>query len=445
MRSFSRWSFVLSSALLGGCSSTYVVPDESGSGSPNGAEPDNKTGAPLIIDAKSDLPAATANELSAFARASNAFAGDLYKAIASKDPGNVFFSPASITTALAMTWVGARGATRDEMTKVLHFQDEKSADPNALVSSAARVLVSLNDPKRTDYTLSIVNRLFGEQSYGFDDGFLDITKKQFGAELAKVDFKEAFEPARATINGYVEKETRQRIKDLIPLGALDDLTRLVLVNAIYMHADWAEPFAKEATSAAPFHVSPDKTIDVDTMHGRVAMNTADADGTLMVDLPYKGGDLSMTILMPHDTSKLGELEAKIEAGGLGAMIGKLQARGLELSMPKFKIDPAASLPLGDVLVKLGMPLAFDEVKADFSGMSKPGQDPLHISKVFHKAFVAVDEAGTEAAAATAVIMSAEAAIAPSDPIVVDQPFVFVIRDKKSGLVLFMGRLVDPKA
>ncbi|MFO0618618.1 MAG: serpin family protein [Polyangiaceae bacterium] len=439
-QTLSRWSAVVAAALLAGCSGT-LVPDETTGGAPTSSTK-VRTGAP-IVDSKAEVPPATAAERSLFAQASNAFSADLYREL-SVTPGNLFYSPASLSTALAMTWIGARGATRDQMTSVLHFGDVKGADANALTSSAARLIVAMNDPARTDYTLSIVNRLFGEQTYGFDAGFLDVTKKQFGAELAAVDFKHAFEPVRGQINDYVATSTHDKIKNLIPSGAIDEDVRLVLVNAIYMHADWATPFDKAATTKQPFHLTPTSSVDVDTMHGEVYAPMGEVDGVQMIDLPYRGGDLSMTILLPKDASRMGELEAKITGGGLDAMVAGLQATKVDLALPKFKIDPQAPLGLAGTLSKLGMPLAFSEGAADFSGMRKPGEEALFISKVFHKAFVAVDELGTEAAAASAIVMSRETADVPSNTVfVADHPFLFVLRDKKSGLVLFMGRLADP--
>lgn len=452
-QTLSRWSAVVAAALLSACSHT-TAPDETSGTTPPGSSGMGSGTRPAgtstgFADSASELPAATPAEASSFARASNAFGGDLYRELAAK-PGNLFFSPASLATALAMTWQGARGETRDQMTKVLHFADPSRADMNgadasAMTTSAARLLVSLNDPARTDYSLSVVNRLFGEKTYGFDRGFLDVTKKQFGAELALVDFKTAFEPARADINGYVAKSTKDKIKNLIPQGGVDSDVRLVLVNAIYMNADWSTPFDKAATRRAAFHPTPDSSVDVDTMHAAMSAPMASVDGTDVIDLAYKGGDLSMTILLPKDPTRLGELEAKVAGGGLDAMLGALQPKRIELALPKFKIDPSEPMALAGTLSKMGMPLAFTAGSADFSGMSKPGEEALFISRVFHKAFVAVDEKGTEAAAASAIVMSRESAPAPAEPFAVDHPFIFTIRDTKSGLVLFSGRLVNPGA
>lgn len=447
MRRHSPWSAALAACLLVGCSGTSVVPDESTGTPSNEPAGSHKPGAP-IVDSKPDVPAATPTELSAFAKASNAFSGDLYKELGAT-PGNLFYSPASLSTAFAMTWLGARGATRDQMTKVLHFGDVEGVDANALTASAARLLVSLNDPAAAaprDYTLSVVNRLFGEKTYGFDPGFLDVTKKQFGAELAPMDFKTAFEPARVDINAYVAKQTRDKIKNLIPERGLDADVRLVLVNAIYMNADWTEPFDKAGTRKAPFHPTPDSSVDVDTMHAEIHAPVGEVDGVKMIDLAYKGGDLSMTLLMPTDAADMGKLEAKIAAGGLDAMVGQLKPSSVGVAMPKFKIDPAQPMSLAGTFQKMGMQLAFTEGAADFTGMSKPGEESLFISKVFHKAFVAVDEKGTEAAAASAIVMSRESASAePAQQLVLDHPFLFAIRDKKTGLVLFMGRLVNPSS
>ena len=395
----------------------------------------------VIEDVSSTTGAPTADEVHGFAAASNAFGGDLYKELSSR-PGNFTLSPASVSMALAMTWTGARGKTRDEMTKVLHL----GSDPKAMTASAGKLLASFNDPKKTDYTLSVVNRLFGEKTLAFEPDFLAVTKNDFSAPFSLVDFKHASEPARLDINAWVEKQTHDKIQDLLPPGSLTDITRLVLVNAIYLHADWANPFAKEATAAQPFHLGGDKTVDVQTMHDDKMLRFADADGVKVVDMPYKGSDLSMTFLLPDDANQLAALEQKVEQGGIDGLVLKEQQKLVRMSLPKFKVASSAAIMLSDPLKKLGMPDAFIDGGADFSGMSKA--EALHIAEAYHKAFVAIDEKGTEAAAATAVVIDGEAAIMPAQPQAefnADHPFLFAIRDTKSGMILFLGRVANPSA
>jgi serpin B len=341
-----------------------------------------------------------------------------------------------------MTWTGARGKTRDEMTKVLHLGN----DPKAMTASAGKLLASFNDPKKTDYTLSVVNRLFGEKTLAFEPDFLAVTKNDFSAPLSAVDFKHASEPVRLDINAWVEKQTHDKIPEILPPRSLSDLTRLVLVNAIYLHADWANPFAKEATAAQAFHLDGDKTVDVQTMHDDKMLRFAAAEGVKVVDMPYKGSDLSMTFLLPDDASQLAALEQKVEQGGIDALVAKEQQKLVRMALPKFKVASSAAITLSDPLKKLGMPDAFVDGIADFSGMSKA--EVLHIAEAYHKAFVAIDEQGTEAAAATAVVMDGEAAIMPAQPqaeFTADHPFLFAIRDTKSGMILFLGRVANPSA
>ncbi len=416
-QTFSRRVALLAVVLVAGCSSKRA---------PTGA----------------DVPPATPEQARTFATASNALSADLY-GVLGKAPGNLVYSPLSVSTALTMTWLGARGETRDQMTRVLHLDDVKGADASMLTAAAPRVLAALTDPMRADPMIHVANRLFGERSYGFDTGFLDATRKQYGAELATVDFIGAPEPARKEINDYVETATHGKIADLIPSDGIGPLVRIVLVNAIYLRARWEYPFAERSTQKMPFHPTPSSTVDVDTMFGELKAAGGEVDGVQIVELPYKSKDedLVMTILLPKDASRLPDLEAKIAAGGFDAMVQNLARRTTIVMLPKFKIDPSQPLALDETLAALGMPLAFSEA-ADFSGMSKPGQRPLQLGSVLHKAFIAVDERGTEAAAAS-VVMGREQSASELFEVLADHPFLFALREKKSGLILFMGRLTDP--
>lgn len=388
--------------------------------------------------------AAPQSPVNRLAQGSNAFGFDLYKQLRAQ-PGNLAFSPASITMALAMTWGGARGETAAQMKQVLHFDHT----PDAVMLASGKLAAALQDPARP-IVFRIANRLFGEKTYRFEHAYLETTKAAFGASLEAVDFKRAPEPARRLINGWVEEKTEKRIKDLIPQGAVKADTRLALVNAIYFLGDWLEPFAKEATRPKPFFTSADQKRDVPTMHAAELFRFAQKEGWKALELPYKGGQMSMLLVLPDKVDGLSALEASLTAPGLETIVKTLASGKVIVSLPKFEVDPPGSLALADTLVRMGMPIPFDRDKADFTGIANP-PDPrerLVIDQVFHKAFVKVDEKGTEAAAATSVMMSRAGAMPPRETPMefkADHPFLFFIRDNSSGIVLFMGRVADPKS
>jgi serpin B len=373
------------------------------------------------------------------AKSSNTFGLELYQRLRGKD-GNLAVSPASITTALAMTWGGAKGATAEQMKKALHFEGAQGE----LLATAGKLAASLEDPGR-GVTLRIANRLFGEKSYRFEAAYLEAIEAAFGAPLDAVDFKDQAEAARTRINAWVEEKTEKRIANLIPPLGVDDQTRLVLVNAIYFLGDWASPFNKNSTRDGAFFAAKGKK-DVATMHQAGSFRFADIDNVKALELPYKGAQTSMLILLPKETDGLEALEKSLDAGRLDAIVAALKSERVMVSLPKFEVSPAEPLSLGNDLKQLGMADAFDRQRADFTGIANPPSpaERLYIAKVFHKAFVRVDEKGTEAAAATAVVM-ARAGSAPQKFIEfnADHPYLFFIRDNTSGLVLFMGRVADP--
>lgn len=385
-----------------------------------------------------DPPATDA--VTKLAQGSNAFGFDLYQRL-QKEPGNLIISPASITTALAMTWGGAKGETAAEMKKVLHFAG--SADE--VMATSGKLALSLESPNRP-ITFRIANQLFGEKTFKLEQPFLYKTKSAYGAPLELLDFKASAEDARGKINGWVAQKTEKRITDLIPKNGVDTDTRLVLVNAIYFLGDWQDPFEKERTTPAAFSTTKTTKIDVPTMNQTAHYKHAKQDGVQAIELPYKGGDMSMVIIVPDAVDGLGAVEKSLDAKKLDELVNSMKGAKVWASIPKFEIAPPASLSLGDHLKAMGMKSAFDSGKADFTLIANPPSpaDRLFIGKVFHKGFVKVDEKGTEAAAATAVVMP-RAGAAPSKPIEfkADRPFLFVIRDNASGLVLFMGRVVDP--
>lgn len=364
--------------------------------------------------------------------ADSEFAFDLYAQLAKKD-GNLFFSPYSISNALAMPYAGAKGNTALEMQKVLHFP----FDQEAVNQSFAQLIRQTQDRKAAKYKLVVANRLFGQKDYGFLPNFLKTTQLYYGAPLEEVDFIGATETARKTINSWVEKKTQDKIKDLIQPGVLDIETRLVLANAIYFKAAWKTPFTDKATKPAPFF-APGKKQNVATMHGSFTTRYYKGDGFSAVELPYEQNDLSMVIFLPEKNDDLAAFEKDLNAANLKSWMSKFSPHEVAVSLPKFKVT--AEFQLNKALEALGMHDAFTN-KADFSGMTS--RDKLHISAVIHKAFVDVNEAGTEAAAATAVIMRLSSAITKSATFNADHPFVYLIRDNKTGSVLFIGRVVNP--
>ena len=387
-----------------------------------------------------DTPPAAAS-LETLAAGNNALAFDLY-ARARATAGNLALSPISISSALTMTWAGARGETAEQMQKVLHVAGE----PGQAMDVSGKLLASFGTAD-SKVILRVANRLFGEKTYTFEKSYLDSTDKTFGAGLEAVDFLKDAEKSRETINAWVEKKTEKRITDLIPSGSLDQDTRLVLVNAIYFLADWQHPFDKARTQPDDFIVSSSNKVRAQMMHHEASYNFAEVDGAKLLELPYQGGEMSMLVALPNEADGIAKLEKVLSADKLAEWSKAMKSERVKVSLPKFEVNPSKATKLDDALKKLGMKLAFDRKGADFTGMAKPPSpgEQLVVSHVFHKAFVKVDEKGTEAAAASAVSMSAKGAAPPAaaKELKVDHPFVYLIRDNKTGLVLFMGRVADP--
>ncbi len=374
--------------------------------------------------------------------ANSRFAVTMYKRLVGHEQtvngqGNLFFSPYSISTALAMTWAGANGQTEQDMGRTLGF-DGVEGDVHALLGAMQK---RLNDRGREGgYQLSVANALWGQQGEPFLADYLQLVERSYRAGLNQVDFIKQTEQARLTINRWVEDKTQDKIKDLIARGALDSMTRLVLTNAIYFKGDWASQFDKKATREEPFHVGPDKTVRVPMMFQKQTLAYRKFDEVEVLRLPYKGDDLSMVILLPTNPDGLAELEEELTTETLAQLMEGLHDVELEVYLPKFKMEWGAG-SLQDDLAAMGMAVAFSG-DADFSGMT--GKRNLFISDVVHKAFVEVNEEGTEAAAATGVIMKLTAVM--ETPVFrADRPFVFLIKDNKVGSILFMGRVVNPQA
>lgn len=375
--------------------------------------------------------------LSTLVNGNSEFALDLYAQL-KQEEGNLFFSPYSISTALAMTYAGARANTARQMADVLRFTLEQEQ----LVRAFAELESQLNAIQgKGNILLSIVNALWAQKDYQFLREFLDLLIHHYKAALKYADFATAFEEARQEINAWVEQQTHEKIKNLIPEGVLNDLTRLVLVNAIYFKGSWASQFKETDTQNTAFWVTPDTSIDVPMMHQTHEFSYAiipDAKIQLL-ELPYIGNELSMIVLLPNEKDGLTHLENLLNAENLDFWLRHLNPLKIRVYLPKFKLS--SGFKLNETLEAMGMTDAFGE-SADFSGMDGKGE--LTISAVIHKAFVEVNEEGTEAAAATAVVMLGRGlSFAPPPEFRADHPFVFLVRDNPSGSILFLGRVVDP--
>lgn len=397
-------------------------------------------GIPVAIK-KKKAPEVEQEILQQLVDGNNGFAWDLYHKLVdietsnNKEVKNIFFSPNSISTALAMTYAGARDRTAEQMKKALHFTlPEEKLHPafSALIDH----LNGADKSEERSYILAIANALWGQKGYNFLPQFRQLLADNYGAGLQDVDFVKATEQARQTINTWVEKQTVHKIKELLQKGILDRLTRLVLTNAIYFKSNWAFQFKKDMTQPAPFMVNKLTKIQVPMMHQHTKFKYYRGKNFQVVDLPYVKQELSMLIFLPDQVDGLKEVESAINSEKLLQIRSQMHKVKLHVYLPKFKTTYAFSVK--DALMALGMVDAFEG--ANFSGMN--GKLDLYISAVIHKAFVDVNEQGTEAAAATAVVVGIRSA---SRPIVfrVDHPFMFVICDNETGSILFMGRIINP--
>lgn len=361
-------------------------------------------------------------------RGPDAFAFELYARL-TEAPGNLFCSPLSIRSALAMTYAGARGATAREMERVLVFRPGMHEAFGAALRDLGRA-----GEKRLE--LAVANSLWAQKDHGFLPAYLDLTRKHYDAACRNVDFVGATEAARKAINGWVEERTKRKIKELFKPGILRPTTRLVLANAVYFKAAWAYPFEPNFTKDRPFHLSSGETVSVPTMRRSRTFRYGEAEGLQVLELPYEGRRFVMMILLPKD---LAAFEKGLGGTMVDAWVERMKPRQVDVRLPRFGMT--CEYRLDRTLAAMGMPTAFGE-QADFSGLD--GTQELFISAVVHKAFVGVDERGTEAAAATGVAFGRKGL--PPDPVLfqADRPFVFLIRDTKSGSILFLGRVSDPR-
>lgn len=441
--------FILTAAVLtlmaAGCAPQTVSPTPA---SPDETPVETPTDKPMPenIKLKSDLPReepsqAAFDDMKALPASNNAFAVDLYQKLHTQE-GNLFFSPYSISVALAMTYAGARGETESQMASTMHFdlpQDRLHPAFNALNTELLKPSEGEEEP---GFTLNIANALWGQEGFGFSQEFLDTLALNYGAGMQAVDYSNP-EKARQTINQWVEDQTKDKIKDLIPQGSVDEMTRLVLTNAIYFKAAWFHPFDESETSDQPFYLLDGSEVTTPMMHQTTSLEYFKGEGYEVIELFYEGHGYEMLIIMP-EKGTFSEFEQSLDAAKLEFILGQFPteriAPQIDLTMPKFKVE--SSFGLAGTLAEMGMPDAFDVAKADLSGMT--GKPDLYITDVVHKAFVDVNEEGTEAAAATGVVVGLKS-MPLEEPVkvVIDHPFLFLIREVDTNTVLFFGRVVEP--
>jgi len=377
--------------------------------------------------------------VSELARALDAFAVDVQRATKNA-PGNVVVSPASIAAALSMTYAGARGPTATEMAKALHLDASAAAK---LHDDWQSLLSAWTAPDPKGVTLQVANRLFTDDGYALDPAYVTLTRDRYGAPVQTLDFAESPEPARATINAWVSAQTNDKIPSLLSPGAIDDQTKLVLVDAIHFKGAWRDPFFDAATTTATFH-APGNDVQAPTMHGLKHAPYVETSDAQIVALPFVSSagakrDVELDVVLPKPGKSIVDLESTYAA--LDATIDAAPSIEVQLDLPKFSVK--SHTELAPMLRALGITRAVDPAQADFTGIST-AKPPLYLSEVVHEATIDVDEKGCEAAAATAILLKAGAAM-PTAPVTmtVDRPFGVVLRDRTSGAILFVARVIDP--
>jgi serpin B len=407
-------------------------------------KPVRNTGTVDIETLKSNLSRETAplletGELEELVRGNTRFACDLFGRIRGTER-NIFLSPHSISTALAMTYAGARGTTEQQMAGVLHFTLPQDRLHNAFNALDLELAKRPQAVEKDGFKLNICNAAWGQKDFPFLPDYLDILAVHYGSGLMALDFSNFPEESRNTVNNWVYEQTEERIKDLLPPGSITPFTTLVLTNAIYFKAGWLYTFEEKDTVNAPFYSLDGSSVTVPMMSIVESYGYAEESGYYQaVEILYKGEEVSMLILLPA-SGRYREFEASFNADFLQEIYGKISYRGVELKMPRFTFEWKASLV--EILETLGMTDAFISGLADFSGID--GLKDLYIADVIHQSFVSVDEAGTEAAAATGVVIE-YTSVPTGIPMTVNRPFIFLIRDKVTGAVLFLGRLLNPEA
>ncbi len=402
--------------------------------------------AATAAEVKSNIPHETApatspSDLTTLVNGNNAFALNLYKLL-SKTDGNIFYSPYSISEALAMTYGGARGETEKQMASALQFllsQDRLHPAFNSIdIELAKRGEVAKEGKDEKGFRLKVVNAIWGQKDFKFASEYLDLLARNYGAGMRIVDYINAAEKARQTINQWVSDQTEGRIEDLLPPGSVDFLTRLVLTNAVYFNAAWASQFEESVTRDGRFYLLDGGEVTVPMMFQMKSFKYAEGADYQAVELPYDGYQLSMVVLLPKN-GQFEAFEASLDNQQLQGIIGQLKPNHVNLTMPRFQIE--SEFNLKQALSDLGMPIAFSDSEADFSGMD--GRRDLYITDVVHKAYVSVDEKGTEAAAATGVIVGTTSMPTNIKDMTLNRPYIFLIRDIPTGTILFLGRVMNP--
>jgi serpin B len=441
---------VIVSLMLTGCAPA-VVEQPTPSPTDESTLPVQSTQPPdpsMVNIALSDLsrntaPSVVESQLNELVAGNTVFAFDFYQAVRQQG-GNLFYSPFSLSLALAMTYAGARGETAQQMADTMKFllpPEQLHPAFNLLdLELARRSAEVVDEGEAIPFQLNIANSAWAQEGYPFLQEYLDILALNYGSGVYLVDYTLDAEAARQEINDWVSEKTEEKIQDLIPAGALDFYTRLVLANAIYFKANWLYPFVEDLTREGTFTLLDGGQVTVDMMSLSLpeSIRYSQGNGYQAVELPYVGGEVAMTILIP-DKGNFMEFEASLDAALLQSILDELEYKNVQLSMPKFEFE--SEFFLQDVLRDMGMPAAFEPGLADLSGMD--GSRDLYIDEVIHKAYVGVDEEGTEAAAATAVIIRAVSMPITDIELVIDQPFIFVIRDIPTASVLFTGRVLNP--
>ncbi len=369
-------------------------------------------------------------DMNVLVEGNTAFAVDMYQWMASEDEGNLFFSPFSISSALGMTYAGARSTTAEAMEDTLHI----GLEGDTFHEQFGMLTRDLDGDKGRGYELSIANRLFGQTGYTFGTDFLAINADHYGAPLEELDFGADPEAARVHINDWVAEQTKDKIDELLVPGVITGDTRLVLTNAIYFKAFWLTQFDEDDTYDGTFR-APSGDVTVPMMNMEIEVEYSDDDEVSVVRLPYEDDEVSMLLVLPHDEDGLADVEAMLSPEQIDAWADSTHPTEIWMAMPSWEMR--YKLSLVPALTDLGMGEAFDSFAADFSGITDTG---MFIADVIHEAYVKVDEEGTEAAAATAVVMEDGAV---GDMFVADHPFLYIIRDDLTGSVLFMGRVADP--
>lgn len=395
-----------------------------------GAAVPEPPGTPVVSDIERESdPSVSADTQSRLVTDETSFALDVYQRLGETED-NLFFSPLSISLTMAMIYGGAQGDTEAQMAEAMHFGLPQEALHPAFNWQESTLQ---NRAEEHDFRLNIVNATFGQKGMTFLDAYLDLLARNYGAGMSLLDFERTPEAARKEINAWVAERTERKIPDLLPEGTIDPMTVLVLVNAVYFQAAWHEPFHARSTQSAVFHAaSGDVTVPM--MHGQPeGTSYVQGEGYQAVSLPYRGKAFDMVIVMPDE--QLEAMESTLDAERLRGILQALEPTRIALTMPKFEIRTRASM--NQILQDLGMADAFTN-QADFSGIT--GQRNVYLSMVQHEAYVRVDEAGTEAAAATAGVVDL---VSLPMPVVIDRPFLFLIRDVATGSILFLGRVTNP--